>query len=641
MTSLAQPRRRSAIRDNRITEVDDGEVDFELTSPSKFFGSHINAIPLQSAVQGPRLFYGARFYNQAMPIENPEAPLVQNLDDEDERGRSFDEIYGEKAGAVRADADGEVLDVTPDYIEIGSGGTKRKIALYNNFPFNRKSGIHQTPLVQKGQQFKAGTLLARSNYNDKDGGLALGINARIGVVPYKGYSIDDSVVISTRFANKLKSEHMETFSQDFDKDVRGGRGHYVSLFPKKFTADQLEKMDEAGVVRPGVTLNPGDPMVLATKPRIVSSSSSSGKLSKSMRDARTDSSQIWEEDEPGVVTDVRQTKDGVRVVVKSLRPTKKGDKIVLRSGQKGIVSLVLPDDHVPRTKDGQPFDILLNPLGIPSRVNNSLIYEILLGKVANKTGKPYKIPGFNKPGEKWYDFVKGELDKNGVSEVDEVWDPKENRMLENPVTTGNAYVLKLHHTGASKISSRGQGSYDLDQQPVKGGGEGAQAKRLSGLETHGLLSAGAYATLREGATLRGQRNDDYWRTLRSGYKPRDPGSPFVWDKFQALLSGSGMLARNLGGGKLRLGPMTDKDLDERNPADIENGEMVDLHTLEPIKGGLFDPGLVGNNRWGRIKLPHAIVNPSMEKSVLKLLDLTEKEYRAILAGKMELPPHLR
>jgi hypothetical protein len=216
-----------------------------------------------------------------------------------------------------------------------------------------------------------------------------------------------------------------------------------------------------------------------------------------------------------------------------------------------------------------------------------------------------------------------------------------NRLLENPITVGVGHILKLHHTSASKASARGQGGYDLDQQPLKGGSEAAQAKRLSGLEVHSLLSAGAYNTLREGATLRGQKNDEYWRALRQGYKPKPPGAPFAWEKFQTLLTGAGLQARKIDGGKLRLGPFTDDDLDRRGAVDINSGDLVDLNTMDPVPGGLFDQAVVGNNKWGKIALPFKVPNPAFEPAVRHLLGLTEKELRGIMAGQVELPQHLR
>ena len=636
--------RIQAVRDNQIQELDDTEADYELVTPNSFFGSHINLIPMHSAVQGPRLFYGARFYNQALPLANPQAPWVQNLDDLDEKGRSFDERFGTNAGAVFADDDdAEVVAAGRGKVSLRlADGTQKDIDLYADFPFNRKTAINQTPVVKPGDRVKKGQLLARSNYTDENGTLALGTNARVGMVPFKGYSMDDAIVVSEAFAKRLTSDHSYTMGQDFDNDVKGGLKHFTSLFPTKFTKKQLEMIDDNGVVRPGSIVRPGDPLILATKPRAFSSTTAQlGKLSKAMRQSRHDTSQVWEDDHEGEVTDVAKTRKGFKVVVKSHAPASMGDKIVFRSGQKGVIANIVPDAQMPRTVDGAPLEVLLNPLGVPSRANNSMIYELLLGKVASKRGQAIKIPSFNKAGEKWYDIVQKYLDEDGLSETEEVFDPVANTKLQNPITVGNAHVLKLHHTATSKASARGQGGYSLDEQPLKGGGESAQAKRLSGLEVHSLLSAGAYKTLREGATLRGQKNDEYWRALRQGYQPRPPGSPFVWDKFQALLTGSGLHARKISDGRMRLGPFTDDDLESRKPMEIQSGELVDLNTMEPVKGGLFDQAIVGNNRWGKISLPFAVPNPAFEDSIRHLLGLTKKELRAILSGDMELPEALR
>ena len=632
-----------ALKDNQINELDDKDVDVELLSPSNFFSTHINLIPMHSAVQGPRLFYGARFYNQALPLVNGESPLVQNLDSSDASGASFDEKLGRIAGAVNADDDGEVVDVNPDAITLKrADGSTKTFDLYNNFPFNRKTAITHKSLVKPGDVVRKGQLLARSNYTSDQGSLALGTNARIGLVPFKGYSMDDAIVISNSFASRLTSDHSYSMEQDFDNDIKGGLSHYVSLFPTQYKKEQLKNIDANGVVKPGSILKQGDPLILATRPRVFSSTTSQlGKLSKAMRQSRHDSSQKWESEFPGEVTDVAKTKTGYKVIVKSQAPAQMGDKIVFRSGQKGVIANILSDDHMPRTKDGQPLEVLLNPLGIPSRVNNGIIYELLLGKVAAKNGAPIKVPSFNAKGEKWYDFVASKLQEAGMSETEEVFDPMSNKPLENPITVGVGHILKLHHTSESKASARGQGGYDLDQQPLKGGSAAAQAKRLSGLEVHSLLSAGAYKTLKEGATLRGQKNDEYWRALRQGYKPKPPGVPFAWEKFNTLLTGAGLHARKIDGGKLRLGPFTDDELEKRQPMEIKSGDLVDLHSLDPIPGGLFDQTIVGSNKWGKIALPFKVPNPAFEPAIRHLLGLTEKELRGILSGQIELPQHLR
>jgi DNA-directed RNA polymerase subunit beta len=629
----------------QMGEFDEDEVDYELVDHTRIFGSHINAIPIQSAVQGPRLFYGARFYNQAMPLKNREAPLVQNLDISQgpESTQSFDEILGKYSGAVFSDQEGEVIDITPDQITLKTPtGEKIHKNIYNNFPFNRKSSITNIPIVEKGQVVKKGDLLASSNYTDDKGTLALGLNVRIGVVPYKGFSMDDATVISQSLADRLQSEHTETYAQKFDRDVKSGLNHFRSLFPTRFTKEQLEHLDGHGVVKPGTQLQQGDPMILATRPRVLSSAGVNvGKLTKTLSQSRTDASQVWEHEYPGEVLDVIHGSGGVKLVTRGYAPTKLGDKVVHRSGQKSIVSKIIPDEQMPRTEDGEPLELLLNPLSIPSRTNNSLLYEIMLGKIADREGKPIKIPGFTKLGERWNDIIKKRLADVGLSDTEKIYDPAEDRFLESPALVGKAYLMKLHHVAESKSSERGQGGYDAWQSPSKGPGDGGGAKRLSGLESTVLLSSGAYKTLREGATLRGQQQDEYWRALRMGFTPKKPGVPFAWEKTMAMMFGAGINAKKGPNGVIRLAPTTDDDLLERRPVEIKKGELLNLSNMSPVPGGLFDPSLVGNNGWGAITLPFRVPNPAYEDSIRTLLGLKKKELEDILAGRKELPEHLR
>lgn len=632
------------IKNSRIEEVDDGDVaDYELLSPNQQWANNINLIPAQNAVQGARLFYGARFFNQAMPIVSGEAPLVQTLKDDDPDGRSWEETSSTRLGALLADEDAEVVDVDDKRILLRGAGGDREVQLFRNMPYNRKSGLDQTAVVKPGDKIAKGQLLARSNYTDDQGRMSMGLNARIALLPFRGWSMDDAVVVSQDFADRLTSDHMETYDQEFDDNIKGGFHHFVSLFPKQFTKDQLSKLDDAtGVVKVGQVLEPGDPIFLATRPRTFSSASASlGNLSRAVRMSRSNASQTWDSDVPGEVTDVVHTKDGSKVVIRSRHPAQVGDKIVLRSGNKGVISKILSKDEMPMTADGKPLDVLLNQLGLDSRTNAALPVELWMGKVAAAKGAPVKLPAFNKPGENWIDMVQQALQDAGLRSEEEIYDPAINRKLRRPVAVGNGYIMKLHHVAKSKLSARGQASYDLDEQPVKGGGEGAQAKRLSGLEAHALLSSGAYATLREGATLRGQKNDEYWRVWREGGQPRPPGKPFVWGKFLALLKGAGLDVSDKGKGTLRLGPVTDKAVDALDPVEVRSGDTVDLRTMEPKAGGLFDTSLVGANRWGYIRLPRPMPNPAYQDTIRQLLGLKKAELEAILAGDMELPEHLR
>lgn len=629
----------NVIKDNKIQEVPDSEVEYELPSTSRLFGTSANVVPLQSNAQSTRLFYASRFVEQAMPLVNRETPLVQSLDPEDADGKSFEDKFGARVGARYNDFDdGEVIDLTTDEVVIrNKDGDTKSLPLYNNFQFNRKTYIHNKPVVKVGDKVKKGQILAGSNFTDDNGTLSMGVNARVALVPYKGYSMDDAIVVSRSFANKLKSEHSYEHSIDKDEQTKFGRGHFTSLFPTKFSRDQLKNIDESGMVKPGTILKEGDPIILATRPKTMYSNATHlGKLGKTLRAVRSDASEVWDHPYPGKVVDVIDGKNGRKVFITAESPLEEGDKQILRNGQKSIVAKILPDEQMLRSMDGTPFEILLNPLALPSRVNTSTLYELILGKIAKKTGKPIKVPGFIPGGQSRLEYVKGLLKEHGLSDTEEVFDPVSNRKLERPITTGIGYIQKLHHVVASKKSARGQGSYSSDQQPLKGGSDAAQAKRLGGLETTALMAKGGYSTLREGSILRGQENADYWRAVRQGYKPSDPGAPFVWDKFKYLLNGAGLNARDLGKGKLRLAPFTDKDLEKVAPMELKNGKMVDTATLENVEGGLFDPKLVALNKWGKISIKHHMPNPAFEKQICQLLGIKLTDMRKIIAGEMTL-----
>jgi DNA-directed RNA polymerase beta subunit len=384
-------------------------------------------------------------------------------------------------------------------------------------------------------------------------------------------------------------------------------------------------------------------VLLATMPRTLSSAGANvGKLSKALQQSRRDASMLWDGHGEATVVDSRMTKNGFKIVLKYSKSLMEGDKITFRQGGKGTVSKVIADDRMPRTVDGQPLEVMLNPLSLVSRANPATAHEIRLGKVARALGRPIKIPSYLPKGQDWDSFIRQQEEAAGVQALERVFDPETNRELVNPVAVGYGFINRLHHTSASKSSARGVAGYDGNDQPLRGGhSDGAQAKRFSGLENAAAMSSGAYALMRENSTLRGQRNDDYWRALRAGRSTPTPGTPFVMHKFRALLSGAGINTRDVGKGRVRLAPFTDRDLDGHDPVDVENGNIVDTKTLSPIKGGLFDPRIVTSERWGRIRLPRAVPNPAYADAIRVMLGLTQKEMDAILRGEAELPPKLR
>lgn len=614
------------LRNNAIEEVpDDFEPDFELEHPEDLYSAGINNIPLLGNVQVPRWFYGARFGTQAMAITGGEEPLVQNLSTRE--GKSFDELLGKQMGAVRANKSGEVVAVDQDTIVIrGDDGEEETHDLYWHMPMNQKSGIHSRALVKPGDRVEAGGMVAASNYVNDRGVPNMGRNALIAMVPYKGMSMDDAIPISESFAKRMTSQHYKTIVLEDQEGVKFGTNHFRSVFPTKFGKSALEHLDEDGVVKAGTILKSGDPIALMTKPKVLTSGGADiGRLGKSLRQARQDASQVWDDDHEAEVVDVRRTKKGRKITIRYEAPATVGDKIVLRQGNKGTVSAVIPDRQMPRTADGKVIDLLLNPLSLNSRANAATPYELKLGKIAKKLGKPIRIPAYLPKGQSMADFTDALLAKAGMQETEEIFDPQEGRVLDQPVSTGYGFVHKLHHVASSKASSRGVAGYTADEQPIKGKGEQAGAKRLSGLESAGLLSAGAYNVLREGSTLRGQKNDAYWQALRQGQETKRPGEPFVWKKFRHLLAGAGINVRDEGRGQMRLAPFTDRDLDAVSPVEIKKPDMINLADLSPITGGLFDPAIVAGGRWGRITLPEPMINPAFEDAARALLGVRKKD----------------
>ena len=290
---------------------------------------------------------------------------------------------------------------------------------------------------------------------------------------------------------------------------------------------------------------------------------------------------------------------------------------------------------MPRDAQGRPFEILANPLGIISRVNASQIFEAALGKISEKTGKPYRIKDFEDI-ESLAEFTMQELKKHGMDDLEDVLDPETNTKIPG-VLSGSRFFMKLHHTAESKIQGRSTGGYSSDDTPAKGGSEGA--KKVALLENNAILSHGAHAVLRDASLIRGQRNDEYWANFIQGNPPPPPKIPLVYDKFVADLKGAGInVVRE--GTKLNIMALTDKDIDKLAGNNyVKTGDTVRFDKgLEPIKGGLFDPGIVGGhnaNKWSRIKLHEPMPNPVMEEPIRRLLNLTVKQFEDIISGKQQ------
>lgn len=631
---LAKPAKRViAMRNGKMQYMRREDIDYEMPSMEEGFSALSNLIPGKSGMKAQRVAMGSRMLTQALPLEGAEAPLVQNALPND-HSRSYEDELGMALGAVRADKPGRVIDVTDTNIKVKyDDGTETDHQIYKTFPFNRKSEITQTPAVTVGQVFKPGDLLAYSNHTDKNGTTALGKNFRTGYYAHKGFNFEDAIVISESAAKRLTSQHLYQHGIDWTDAHKPGKKAYIGLFPKKFNKAQYDTLDDDGVVKPGTVVNYGDPIIVAAKKRELSQN----KIHKRHEAAFGDATETWQHHDPGIVADVAKTPRGFNVSVKSLSEMKVGDKMSGLMGDKSIVAAIVPDHLMPHDEEGKPIEVAQNPMGVISRGNPTQMAVGILGKIAAKTGVPYKLPDFNSE-RSLVQFAIDEAAKHGVKDLEDIIDPETGRKIPN-VYVGNRFFMKLHHSAESKGQGRGLGGYTSSGEPAKGGQTGS--KKISGMDVHALLSHGAYAVLRDAGAIRGQRSEEYWVPFMRGLTPPKPKVPMIYEKFINDMRASGIhvIPEN---GYTHILPMTDREIDEMaGDRRIKSGETVHLDKgMAPVVGGLFDPTLTGSHdgtRWAAIDLHEPMPNPLMEDPIRRVLGLTEKQFLGVLSGREKLP----
>lgn len=623
------PGRDLLIRNGKMVLSKPEEAEFRLPNAEDMFGHAAGVTPMKSAQFGQRSSMAARMGGQAMAVDDAEAPLVQTGVPGTEYD-SYEARNGERMGAVRASQPGRVLAVKPDHIEvIYQGGEKKKISLDNNRPGARKSVYHQDALVQAGEEFAPGQLLAKSNYTDREGVQALGRNLRTGLMSLED-NWEDGLVVSQSAANKMRIQQAYKHNLETGDGKAVGKNAFLTRFGTLYSAEQLDSIDDQGVIKPGSIVRTGDPLILATREK-------NGVGTRVHRQGKSnwgDSSVTWHHNHDGIVTDVFQSNKGAQVVVRSSKPLEDGDKLSGRAGNKGVIT-VWPDEQMPHDDDGVPLEVVISPQSVPSRGNSSFPIELLLGKVAAKRGKAYRVNDFED--RDLWKFAVEQAKQHGVSETDTLTDPRTGRKIKG-VLTGQLFTMALSHMSESKQSARGLGKYNSEGLPARGADDGAQAKRQSGQELFAHLSHGAYDFNREGTLLRGTRNDDYWAAFMSGQQTAAPQVPEQYNAFITRLQASGINPVRRGS-KTQLMAMTDKDVDEKSGGRIVTvADTVNMHKdLSPIAGGLFDPRLFGEgDRFGAIELPEKMPNPVFEEPIRRMLGMTEKTFRNVLSGREEM-----
>ncbi|PSB27891.1 DNA-directed RNA polymerase subunit beta [Stenomitos frigidus] len=533
------------------------EVDYVAVSPVQIISVATSLIPFLEHDDANRALMGSNMQRQAVPLLRPERPLV---------GTGLEAQAARDSGMVIVSrTDGEVTYVSADRLQVRNPeGREIEYQLQKYQRSNQDTCLNQRPIVFVGDKVVTGQVLADGSATEK-GELALGQNILVAYMPWEGYNYEDAILICERLVSNdtYTSIHIEKFEIE---------ARQTKLGPEEITReipnvgeDSLRQLDETGIIRIGAWVEAGDILVGKVTPKGESDQPPEEKLLRAIfgekaRDVRDNSLRV-PNGEKGRVVDVRvftreqgdELPPGanmvVRVYVAQKRKIQVGDKMAGRHGNKGIISRILPTEDMPYLPDGTPVDIVLNPLGVPSRMNVGQVYECLLGWAGENLDVRFKVVPFDEMHgeEKSRETVHGKL--NEASEIlakDWLFDPdnagktlvydgRTGEAFDRPITVGKAYMLKLVHLVDDKIHARSTGPYSLVTQQPLGGKAQQGGQRFGEMEVWALEAFGAAYTLQELLTVKSDdmqgRNEALNAIVKGKAIPR-PGTP---ESFKVLM----------------------------------------------------------------------------------------------------------
>ena len=517
--------------------VDPSQVDYIIPHPTLMFSPVVNLVPFLQNDEGTRVEMATRHIEQALPLKGREAPLVQVQASPNDGGPSFEKAWAAFA-AHPAPVAGLVVGIDKNEIVLRTKtGKEVKVGLYDNFPLNEAQAyLNSEPLVKVGDRVESGQIIADSNFT-RDGVLALGKNLRVAYLPYKGLVFEDGIIVSETGAKKLTSLHLHKPSLYMDRDHFLDKKKFRMLFPAKLTAANADKLDDTGVVKIGETVEPGDVLVATAKKAEMSPERMVLRgIHKSLVSNFSDKSLVWPSSHRGEVVDVVRRGREIQVMVRTEEPAGPGDKVSGRHGNKGVISFVFPDDEMPYDKDGNVVDLIMNPQGVPGRMNPGQVAETELSRVAEAEGSAIAVRNFEpeagrrlvkvkghwrtvkigpekkktkqiwvEPFEYERDYtevVKDKLKEHGMSQSTELFDPDTKESFGD-VIVGKQYILKLVHQAEKKFAARAWGpgyEYTINMEPKGGGKHGAQ--RIGEMGLYALLAHGAIENIREFQTYK-------------------------------------------------------------------------------------------------------------------------------------------
>ena len=641
--------RVSARRRDEILEIDAEKVDYMDVSPRMMVSVATACIPFLENDDCNRALMGSNMQRQAVPLMVTQQPIVAT-------GMEY-KAATDSGTAVLAKNDGIVEKMDADHVVVRNN--KGELEDYPLVKFARSNAgtcINQRPIVEVGESVKAGQVLADGPAM-RNGEISLGKNALIGFMTWEGYNYEDAVLLNEKIVREdvYTSIHIEEYETE-SRDTKLGPEEITRDIPN-VSEDALKDLDERGIIRIGAEVKSGDILVGKVTPKGETELTAEERLLRAIfgekaREVRDTSLRV-PHGAYGIIVDVKvftpensdELQPGVREVVRCYIAQKRkisvGDKMAGRHGNKGVVSRILPQEDMPYLPDGTPLDIVLNPLGVPSRMNIGQVLEVNLGYAAKACGIKVMTPVFdsarendigdtfdtaremwhgeNAPayptklpkimGEKGHiiDFSKIELDRDGKTTV---YDGRTGEKFDNRVTVGYMYYLKLHHLVDDKIHARSTGPYSLVTQQPLGGKAQFGGQRFGEMEVWALEAYGAAYTLQEILTVKSDDVEGRVKTYEAIVKGEPIPQPGIPESFRVMLKelqslGLDVVVQDKDGNEIDMRQNFDDEetgFDMRDVAGTENvvqeSELLNDYNIKDADAGFDDPSVLEDNNSG-------------------------------------------
>jgi DNA-directed RNA polymerase beta' subunit len=587
-------------------------VDFVEVAPHQFISVATSLVPFLQHDDANRALMGSNMQRQAVSPIRPSAPYVSTGQEE--------KVAEDSGYVVKAETDGEILESDARHVKVKYA--KDVIKEYRLEKFKRSNqftSISQNPRVTKGQKVKKGDVLV-DGPSTQNGILALGQNLLVSFMSWEGANFEDAIILSERVVHKdlFTSIHIEDYYADM-RDTKLGPEITTPDIPN-VSEEKLKNLDEEGIVRIGAEVKAGDILVGKISPKGESELTSEERLLRAIfgekaRDVK-DTSLVLPHGKHGRIVGVKvfdreqgdKLEPGIikriQIEVAQLRKVQSGDKLAGRHGNKGVISQVRPVQDMPYLKDGTPVDIILNPLGVASRMNLGQILETHLGWAAGTLGYRAITPGFDSASEA---DIRGELKKAGLPESGKIklYDGRTGLMFDNDVVVGQIYMLKLNHLVEDKVHARSIGPYSLITQQPLGGKAQFGGQRFGEMEVWALEGYGARHMLQEMLTI---KSDDVvgrasaYESIIRGEPIKEPNLPASFNVLVNELKALGFnveqmydsdTARREDFKALKIAVASPEDILAWSHGEVIKPETINYRTQRPEKDGLFSERIFG------------------------------------------------